>query len=266
MDHNIALICQFKEWNILVNFVYVKIANHQLNHLTSQAQVQFLRPLPPPPSSPWDSIRGESAPSSKPLPLTPFFDSKGTTTNNNNTNLYLSTAENHSAIQKRVNIFTPSYKLVSRQNLNRNYIIIINTPKRKLKNLFYMNAVLLVIRIVIVQKFLEHILSEILPAYSDRSFFASCAPAGGGSEAPPLKLQNRSSYGHQNYTQQWTHHFQLLGITWLTQWRCLKSLLRHSVEFTGRVQISIKVDIKYLNSKVSDNLIKQGSWRTINDL
>ena len=34
-----------------------------------------------------------------------------------------------SAIQKRVNIFTPSYKLVTRQNLNRNYIIIINTPK-----------------------------------------------------------------------------------------------------------------------------------------
>ena len=87
-------------------------------------------------------------------------------------------------------------------------------------------------------------------------FFAFCAPAGGGSEAPPLKLQNRSSYGRQNYTHQWTHHFQLLGITWLTQWRCLKSLLRHSVEFTDTVQISLKVGIKYLNSKVSDKTRK----------
>ena len=33
-----------------------------------------------------------------------------------------------------------------------------------------MNAVILAVRIVVVQKFLEHILSEILPAYSDRSF------------------------------------------------------------------------------------------------
>lgn len=30
-------------------------------------------------------------------------------------------------------------------------------------------------------------------------------------------------------------------------WRFLKSLLRHSVEFTDRVQISFKAEIKYLN-------------------
>ena len=86
--------------------------------------------------------------------------------------------------------------------------------------------------------------------------FCFLRTSGRGFGGPPLKLQNRSSYGHQNYTQQWTHHFQLLGITWLTQWLCLKSLLRHSVEFTDRVQISLKEDIKYLNSKVSDKTRK----------
>ena len=124
------------------------------------------------------------------------------------------------------------------------------------KTLFYINAVILVVRILIVQKFFWTYFVRDSACLFRPVFFAFCALAGGGSEAPHLKLQNRSSYGLQNYTQQWTHHFQLLGITWLTQWRCLKSLLRHSVEFTYRVQISLKVDIKYLNSKVSDKTRK----------
>ena len=46
---------------------------------------------------------------------------------------------------------------------------------------------------------------------------------------------------HQNYPWQWTHHFQLPGITWLTQ----RDLIwRHIAEFSGRSQISLKVDIK----------------------
>ena len=139
-------------------------------------------PAPSPPE-PVGLYKGRIAPSSKPLPLTPFFDSKGTTANNNNTNLYLFTAENHSGIQKRVNIFTPSYKLVSRQNLNRNYIIIINTPKRKLKNLFYMTAVLLVVRIVIVQKLFRQRFCLPIPT----GLFFSLRTGGRGLGGPPSK-------------------------------------------------------------------------------
>ena len=48
-----------------------------------------------------------------------------------------------------------------------------------------MNAVILAVRIVVVQKFLEHILSEILSAYSDRSFLLF-AHRREGARRPPL--------------------------------------------------------------------------------
>ena len=88
--------------------------------------------------------------------------------------------------------------------------------------------------------------------------FVFLPATGRPSEAPTITsepLMLRPWKLHTIMYSQHTQHFQLLCITWLTQWRNLTSLWRHVLKFFLDVDIKLKI----LKSMVSDKIKKLAS-------